>query len=566
MCHSLSPSSPFLSADSCCHLRRCEFSGLCCLNPITNFQISRHRRTSLSVSVAVRKVEASWFFPDGNANDRYGGWAISADQVDKKKGLPPFLIAGIGTTIAILLSALAHRSLTRKGFNFPFNIQLHALQGMLKPSEPKASEEYPTISEAGPEAQASDEMNETQPSASVPKLERIFVPVVVDSTQQEALLLLKKLKIVEDDVKADKLCTRREYARWLVRANSLLERDPKRRIVPSVLLAGSIVSAFDDMSIEDPDFCYIQALAEAGIVLSKLSGNNNRFSDRDGFKGQEKIDFLPDRIISRLDLIDWKAQLEYSSIEGIEKKISRTKLGFTDVREIRPDATPGLFLDTLAGDKSILRKVFGQIKRLQPSKPATKAQAAVTLTSGRMTEAIDNELSRLEAENTLRRVEMEEIKAELLGKGEIQKFWEEKMNEEKTRGSLVERDFLAAVHDLEQEKIVQGKSMARILKEKAALDCQKQLLSSLKEEVNEMSERLDCEKVSFMTEKQTLEEMFNELQANQEAMLDAKSILEAEKEALQILRSWIEDEARKNQARAKVLEEVGRRWKWDDQA
>lgn len=31
-------------------------------------------------------------------------------------------------------------------------------------------------------------------------------------------------------------------------------------------------------------------------------------------------------------------------------------------------------------------------------------------------------------------------------------------------------------------------------------------------------------------------------------------------------RSWVEDEAQKNQARAKVLEEVGRRWKWDSDA
>lgn len=31
-------------------------------------------------------------------------------------------------------------------------------------------------------------------------------------------------------------------------------------------------------------------------------------------------------------------------------------------------------------------------------------------------------------------------------------------------------------------------------------------------------------------------------------------------------RSWVEDEARKSQARAKVLEELGRRWRWDGQA
>ncbi|XP_042502171.1 uncharacterized protein LOC122079619 [Macadamia integrifolia] len=565
MGHSLSPSSPFLSADSCCHLRRCEFSNFFYFNPVTNFQMSRHRRRYLSVSVDERKLEASWLFPDGKANDDYGGWAISTDQDDEKKGLlPPFLLVGIGTSIVILLSAFAHRSLTRKGFKFPLNIQMHALQGMLKPSEPKASEENLVNSWASPEA--SDEISETQAPVSIPKLERVVVPVAVDSAQQEALLLLKKLKIIEDDVKADELCTRREYARWLVRANSLLERDPKHRVVPSVLLAGSHVCAFDNISIEDPDFHYIQALAEAGIVLSKLSGSNNRFSDQDGFKGQEEIHFFPDRFISRLDLIDWKAQLEYSSIERIEKKISRTELGFMDVKEIKPDTTPGLYLDILAGDKGILRKVFGQIKRLQPGKPVTKAQAAVTLTSGRMTEAIHSELSRIEAENTLRMAEMEQIKIELLGKGEIQKFWEEKMNEEKARGVLMEKDFLGAVHDLEQEKIVQDKNMARHLKEKAALDCQRQLLSSLKEEVNEMSERLGSDKTSLMAEKQTIEDMLNALQANQEAIVDAKSILEAEIEALQILRSWVEDEAKKNQARAKVLEEVGRRWKWDDQA
>lgn len=31
-------------------------------------------------------------------------------------------------------------------------------------------------------------------------------------------------------------------------------------------------------------------------------------------------------------------------------------------------------------------------------------------------------------------------------------------------------------------------------------------------------------------------------------------------------RSWVEDEARKSQARAKVLEEVGRRWRWNSHA
>lgn len=32
-----------------------------------------------------------------------------------------------------------------------------------------------------------------------------------------------------------------------------------------------------------------------------------------------------------------------------------------DLKEISPDSSPGLFIDMLAGEKSILRKVFGTI-------------------------------------------------------------------------------------------------------------------------------------------------------------------------------------------------------------
>lgn len=236
------------------------------------------------------------------------------------------------------------------------------------------------------------------------------------------------------------------------------------------------------------------------------------------------------------------------------------------MREISSDASVEFFMDMLAGDKSILRKVFGQSKRLQPNKPSTKAQAAVALTSGRMTEAISTELARLEAESSARQAQMEDIRSEFLDRGDIQRFWNEKLIEEKTHGFEVEKVYFAAVSDLEQEKIVQEKIFAEYLKEKAAMDCQRQLVLSLKEEVAEMSEKLASERTMYISEQHNLQDMFSELQTKQEGLLDTKSILEAEKEALRILRSWVEDEGRKSQARAKVLEEVGRRWKWDNQA
>lgn len=240
------------------------------------------------------------------------------------------------------------------------------------------------------------------------------------------------------------------------------------------------------------------------------------------------------------------------------------KVGFMDIMEVGPNASRVLFTDLLAGDNSIVARVFGNSRRLQPRKPVTKAQAAVALTTGRMADAIHGELSRLEAENASKQVEMEEIRSELLLRGEIQRFWEEKINEKKTQCLEVERDYLAAMHDLEKEKMVRDECHVHFLKEKAVLDCQQQLLLSLKGEVDEMRERLTIERTSFVAEQRSVEELLVDLHATQEAIVGTKSILEAEIEAVRILRSWVEDEAARTQSRAKVLEAAGRRWKWVD--
>ncbi|XP_024019417.1 uncharacterized protein LOC21405733 isoform X1 [Morus notabilis] len=523
----------------------------------------------LFASIAETKaIELSWVDP--NSDDGYGGWAVSDTPVHLKKqgiGLRMFVIWGFGASFAGVFAAIAYLSLRRKGLDFKITSPLH---GILTANDTKGSENRTTDydksdgdsldMETGLQLEP-DVVSENVASTFTEKVERVIIPVAVDSTQRKALSVLKNLKIIEDDVKADELCTRREYARWLVRMNSLLERNPRHRIIPSVLLSGSVKAAFNDVSVEDPDFGSIQALAEAGVVSSKLAHN----SANNGFKGEGDARFSPDRFISRQDLIDWRTQLEYQILPGLIEQIFTIKLGFMDMKELTPDGSPGLYMDMLAGDNSIIRKVFGKSKRFQPNKPSTKAQAAVALTSGRMTEAIQNELLRLEAESSARQAEMEVIWSELLERGDIKRLWDEKMNEEKIHGLEVQKVYLDAVSDLEQERVVQEKHYAENLKEKAAMDCQRQLLLSLKEEVNEMSEKLASERALYVAEQCDLRDMLSDLESKQEGMLDTKSILEAEKEALRILRSWVEDEARKSHARAKVLEEVGRRWKWENQ-
>ncbi|CAN6727620.1 unnamed protein product [Malus baccata var. baccata] len=524
---------------------------------------STRPRLSLSASLAQRNLDISWFSSDQSDDGDYGGWEIVDSPLPRRSpGLPKIVIVGIGASLAVIVAAIAHFSRSKRGFKFQITSPLHSVHGILsrgsdtESANQGALDEDAAVTEASPgTVPVVDSDNVT--SAYVEKLERIIIPVAVDSTQQEALAVLKKLKIIEDDVKADELCTRREYARWLVQLNSSLERNAKHRLVPSVSLAGSIISAFDDVCVEDPDFGSIQALAEAGVIPSKLSQKSSSY---DGLNGYGNINFSPERFISRQDLIDWKAHLEYDFLPGVIEKISTTTtVVFMDVKGMSSDAPAGLYIDMLTEESSILRKVFGQCKRLQPNKPSTKAQAAVALTSGRIAESVACELLRIKAENSARKAEMEVTRSELLDREDIQKFWDEKMNAEKAHGLEVENAYLAALQDLEQEKIFQEKNFAEMLKEKAAMDSQRHLLLSLKEEVNEMSEKLASERSTYVAERCDLQDTLNDLETKQESMLDTKSILEAEIQAIRILRSWVEDEARKSQARAKVLEEVGQR-------
>lgn len=520
----------------------------------------RRRLMSLSASITRDNLELS----SSNRRDAedYNGWAIleeSESPKKHKKGLPTFLLFGIGTSVVALLAVFAHFTLSRKGyvlrFNTPFHVSVdHKSSSSEDTSEVDEAVTKPLMETVSEEVDATTEEVIDHIKKGKEKPGRVVVSVSADTTQQEALLWLKNLKIIEDEVMADELCSRREYARWLILLNSRLERNPKNRISPYVSLAGSTINAFDDIKSEDPDFVYIQALAEAGVVLSKLS-SKNLTSDLD-------TSFFPERFISREDLIGWRAKLEYQVMAGLNEEILRNKIGFLDARELKSDVLPPLFMDMMADDKSIMRKVFGQVKRFQPGKPCTKAQAAVALTGGKFTKLIHQEFSKLKSENSSRNFAIEEIKSELLERGEIQRFWEKKIQDEKRHRLEVEAAYFKTLKDLENQKINQDNAVNAYLKEIAALDCQKQLLLSLEKEVDEMNERLSYERKNFVDEKQKTRSNVGELEVKYERILDTKSILEAELEALRILRSWIEDEAKKGQARTKVLEEVGRRWKW----
>jgi hypothetical protein len=100
---------------------------------------------------------------------------------------------------------------------------------------------------------------------------------------------LFNFQVIESDALPYDLCTRREFARWVVSASNTLSRNSASKVYPAMYIENVTELAFDDITPEDPDFPFIQGLAEAGLISSKLSNNNMPSSE------SSRVTFSPER-------------------------------------------------------------------------------------------------------------------------------------------------------------------------------------------------------------------------------------------------------------------------------
>jgi hypothetical protein len=160
--------------------------------------------------------------------------------------------------------------------------------------------------------------------------------------------------------------TRREFARWLVRANNTFyQNEPGKQIR---LGATTSQPAFQDVNVSDPDFPYIQGLAEAGIIPSSLTGDTTATL------------FRPTAVLTREILVSWKVPFDLrkglptATIDNVKET-----WGFQDVAKVDPKALRSLYADYQNGDQAVIRRVFGYTTLFQPKKAVTRAEAASAL-------------------------------------------------------------------------------------------------------------------------------------------------------------------------------------------
>jgi hypothetical protein len=102
---------------------------------------------------------------------------------------------------------------------------------------------------------------------------------------------------MDPEIEASDICTRREYARWLIASSCRLARSTAHKVLPAMYIENVTQLAFDDVSAEDQDFAFIQGLAEAGLIWSNLSTNDVKKIGKDS-----QVFFEPDRYCDLLNM------------------------------------------------------------------------------------------------------------------------------------------------------------------------------------------------------------------------------------------------------------------------
>uniref|UniRef100_A0ACD6AQ20 Uncharacterized protein n=1 Tax=Avena sativa TaxID=4498 RepID=A0ACD6AQ20_AVESA len=386
---------------------------------------------------------------------------------------------------------------------------------------------------------------------------QIVVPAALDPTQGNALAALQLLKVIEPGARSGDLCTRREYARWLVVASNSLSRNTYSKVCPAMYIENVSELAFDDVTTEDPDFPFIQGLAEAGLISSKLSRSDMNIS---GNVENSHYFFSPESPLSRQDLVSWKMALDKRQLPEVDKNSLYKRSGYIDIDKIDAAAWPALAADLGAGDQSITALAFGFTRLFQPNKPVTKGQAALALSTGDYAEVVMEELARIEAEKIAEAAVNAHGALVAQVEKEINSSFERELTREREKIDTLERLAEEARIELDRLRAEREEEKNALVKGRAAVESEIEVLSKLRSEVEEQLQNVLSKKVEISFEKNRIEKLQKEIENENQAAVQLQYELEVERKALSMARAWAEDEAKKAREHARALEEARNQW------
>jgi hypothetical protein len=239
----------------------------------------------------------------------------------------------------------------------------------------------PTPTPPGPDAQPSNVKLVSNQTAATPEqpaaaTEVAAVPAVAAGTTaasftdtkgigaEPSIASLAQLGVLDQTsgtFKPFEPITRGEYVRWVVKAINRYSKDANTQI----RLAETPDATFVDVKPNDPDFKYIQGLANSGFVV-----------------GVDATHFAPTKPITREEMIMIKAQLDEND-ELKPGQFDKRYVGFSDVDEINPDYIGAMYHDGCATTTRDITRIWGSMKTFHPKKPVTRSEAAISVSETR---------------------------------------------------------------------------------------------------------------------------------------------------------------------------------------
>ncbi|EER93049.1 hypothetical protein BDA96_01G000800 [Sorghum bicolor] len=394
-------------------------------------------------------------------------------------------------------------------------------------------------------------------TASQVPVGQIVVPASVDPTQENAIAALQILKVIEPSARAGDLCTRREYARWLVVASNCLSRNTFSKVYPAMYIDNVTELAFDDVTPEDPDFPFIQGLAEAGLISSKLSRSDMNIPED---VHDNHILFSPESPLSRQDLVSWKMVLDRRQLPEVDRNCLFKVSGYIDIDKINTAAWPALVADLGAGDQSITALSFGFTRLFQPNKPVTKGQAALAISTGDSGEVVLEEVARIEAEKIAEAAVNAHGALVAQVEKDLNARFERELKEEREKVETLEKLAEEARMELDRLREEREEEKNILLRGRAAVESEMEVLLKLRSEVEEQLQNVLSKKVEVSFEKSRIEKLQKEIENDNLAVVQLQYELEVERKALSLARAWAEEEAKKAREHARALEDARNQW------
>ncbi len=153
--------------------------------------------------------------------------------------------------------------------------------------------------------------------------------------------------------------TRAQFVRWLVKGNNIYFKDA---VSKQIRLAKTGPPLFADVPVNNPDFQYIQGLANAGYVI-----------------GIDKKHFAPNRVLTREELLAIKAPVDEGGNITAEPDMKMYLDNYSDVDKINPQYMSAIHEDESVRTTRNIARIWGTLKALSPKKPVTRSEAAIAI-------------------------------------------------------------------------------------------------------------------------------------------------------------------------------------------